>query len=595
MKSTVMPASPSNCPSPVPVPPHSRSSVPQGSVVVVVVGPVVVVELVVEVEHVHEVLVVVLVVVELVVDVVVVVEVEHVHEVLVVVLVIVELVVVDVVVDVVVVLVVVVATGQSGSPGCPVQVHGPALHWARIDDLQALRAAPDKPAHPAAISSEHAFAPQIEGAALAPETKTPAPSATAANVTPALRVIVEPPCGRSNSKIDFGALPPRVHSSTRLSRGFLGVLGLRDEGSAPQGGICPSRVHHAAALPLRRRAGCSEAVGYRDTRHGQDGSAEGRRAPGAVVSPPSAAPRRAPRGTSAARGSTTGNPYSSASARSSASSDTRPSRTSSPASVPDWSDRAASASCSAVSTPRRRRISPSREDIVHAGGSRTVDRQRIRGNASPAARSANAMAASGARRPVQPARCTRSRRARAARAPARQPIGSSMSGATTRAPAAPAKARNASSARRPPRLAPALVPRMDGSARGLRKRPWTTAPPPASVTPAMKAAAKRAPRSSRNVRASRGFDRSPVRSRATRPPQGRRARAERRGCGADARGRAAVRAATVRPAGAAPRTSTARTGRRRSGLRATRRSRRRGPRGSCVRPSRGRRVRARDP
>jgi len=175
-----------------------------------------------------EVLVVVLVVVELVVDVVeLVVEVEHVHEVLVVVLVIVELVVVDVVVDVVVVLVVdvvvelvvVVVTGQLGSPGCIVQVQVPALHWARIDDLQALRAAPDKPAHPAAISSAHAFEPQIEGAALAPETKTPAPSATAANVTPALRVIVEPPYGRSNPKIDFGALPPRGHFSTRLSRG----------------------------------------------------------------------------------------------------------------------------------------------------------------------------------------------------------------------------------------------------------------------------------------------------------------------------------------------------------------------------------------
>ena len=51
-------------------------------------------------------------------------------------------------------------------------------------------------------------------------------------------------------------------------------MGLRDEGSAPQGSICPSRVHHAAALPLRRRAVCSAAVGYRDTRHGQDGSAE---------------------------------------------------------------------------------------------------------------------------------------------------------------------------------------------------------------------------------------------------------------------------------------------------------------------------------
>jgi len=89
--------------------------------------------------------------------------------------------------------VVVVGGVQVGSPGCIVQVQVPALHWSRTADLQALRAAPDKPAHPAAISSEHAFEPQIAGAALAPETKTPAPSATAANVTTALRVIVEPP------------------------------------------------------------------------------------------------------------------------------------------------------------------------------------------------------------------------------------------------------------------------------------------------------------------------------------------------------------------------------------------------------------------
>src|SRR5262249_36420739 len=126
----------------------------------------------------------------------------------------VELVVVDVVVelvvvDVVVELVVVVVTGQSGSPGCPVQVHCPASHWRGPDDWRALRAPPAKPAPPAAISPEHAFEPQIEGAALAPETKTPAPSATAANVTPALRVIVEPPYGRSNPKI-VSALYRRV-------------------------------------------------------------------------------------------------------------------------------------------------------------------------------------------------------------------------------------------------------------------------------------------------------------------------------------------------------------------------------------------------
>src|SRR5262249_48435293 len=102
--------------------------------------------------------------------------------------------------------VVVVVTGHSGSPGCIVQVQVPALHWSRIDDLQALRAAPDKPGHPAAISSEHAFEPQIEGAALAPETKTPAPSATAVNATTTPRVIVEPPyMPRSRIVLSAGA------------------------------------------------------------------------------------------------------------------------------------------------------------------------------------------------------------------------------------------------------------------------------------------------------------------------------------------------------------------------------------------------------
>jgi hypothetical protein len=93
----------------------------------------------------------------------------------------------------VVVVVVVVVGVQSGSPGCIVQVQVPALHWSRINDLQALRAMADKPAQPAATSSEQFFELQAGGAALAPETNTPAASATAANVTPARLVMVEPP------------------------------------------------------------------------------------------------------------------------------------------------------------------------------------------------------------------------------------------------------------------------------------------------------------------------------------------------------------------------------------------------------------------
>jgi hypothetical protein len=62
------------------------------------------------------------------------------------------------------------------------------------DLLHVLAAMPVKPAHRAAISSEQDLLPHAGAAAVArEETKTPTPSATAANVTTALRVIVEPP------------------------------------------------------------------------------------------------------------------------------------------------------------------------------------------------------------------------------------------------------------------------------------------------------------------------------------------------------------------------------------------------------------------
>src|SRR5262245_28026108 len=106
-------------------------------------------------------------------------------------------VVVLVVVEGVVVEVVVVVVGvQSGSPGSPVQVQVPVLHCAMTDLRHMLRALPDKPAHPAATSSEQDLLLHAGGAAVATgETKRPAPSATAANVTTALLVIVigEPP------------------------------------------------------------------------------------------------------------------------------------------------------------------------------------------------------------------------------------------------------------------------------------------------------------------------------------------------------------------------------------------------------------------
>jgi hypothetical protein len=147
-------------------------------------------------------------------------------------------------------------TEQLGSPGCPVQVHIPALHWSRIDDLQALRAAPDKPGHPAAISSEHAFAPQIGDAALAPETKTPAPSATAANVTTALRVIVEPPLvARSRARHRFRRTTAASDVRLRLLplvKGFGQIL-RKGAGSGPVRGEGHSVAEGGEALGVIAR------------------------------------------------------------------------------------------------------------------------------------------------------------------------------------------------------------------------------------------------------------------------------------------------------------------------------------------------------
>jgi hypothetical protein len=60
-------------------------------------------------------------------------------------------------------------------------------------------------------SSEQFFELHSGGAALAPETKTPAPSATAANVTtaPLMIVIVKPPYGNSSPSIVVGGAARR--------------------------------------------------------------------------------------------------------------------------------------------------------------------------------------------------------------------------------------------------------------------------------------------------------------------------------------------------------------------------------------------------
>jgi hypothetical protein len=100
---------------------------------------------------------------------------------------------VELVVELVVVVVIGVHIGSVGS--VQEQIGGMILHWAITALLHSLRAKPDKPAHPASISSEQVFLVHTFCALATEGTKTPAPSATAANETTALpiNVIVEPP------------------------------------------------------------------------------------------------------------------------------------------------------------------------------------------------------------------------------------------------------------------------------------------------------------------------------------------------------------------------------------------------------------------
>jgi hypothetical protein len=128
------------------------------------------------------------------------------------------------------VVVVVVVTGHSASPGSPVQVQSPSLHWWITFLEHWLAAMPEKAPHAELISSEQFFLPHAGGAAVATEeTKTPAPSATAANVTTRLLpifliVIVEPPIavpyGHLRARHRFGALP--AARARRLPHGCQG-------------------------------------------------------------------------------------------------------------------------------------------------------------------------------------------------------------------------------------------------------------------------------------------------------------------------------------------------------------------------------------
>jgi hypothetical protein len=161
--------------------------------------------------------------------------------------------VVGLVVEVVglVVEVVVVVGVQSGNPDSPVQVQVPVLHCAMTDLRHSLRALPDKPTQPAAISSEQFFLPHGGGSAVATEeTKTPAPSATAANVTTTLRpivliVIIWSPCGRSHAKPTLpqmkGAKAAAGRSMAPWATSFQLLLSCRGPSPEPTGAFQPMR------------------------------------------------------------------------------------------------------------------------------------------------------------------------------------------------------------------------------------------------------------------------------------------------------------------------------------------------------------------
>jgi hypothetical protein len=123
------------------------------------------------------------------------------------------------VVLVVVELLVLVVGPHAGSVGS-VQEQSVLLQLKRTALVHALRSMPFKPAHPAAISSEQSFLLHGPVAVATEETKTPAASATAANVTTALRVIVEPPMAVPIRRL-ISALYRRVSTvPTCLSRGL---------------------------------------------------------------------------------------------------------------------------------------------------------------------------------------------------------------------------------------------------------------------------------------------------------------------------------------------------------------------------------------
>jgi hypothetical protein len=120
------------------------------------------------------------------------------------------------VVEVVVVEVVVSGMpSHGGSVGSVQEQFGFVLHSLTTACLQALKAMPVKAPHAELLSSEQRFGLHFP-AALASETKTPAPSATAANVTaaPLMIVIVKPPYGNSVAQHQWSAARPVAATAT---------------------------------------------------------------------------------------------------------------------------------------------------------------------------------------------------------------------------------------------------------------------------------------------------------------------------------------------------------------------------------------------
>ena len=94
---------------------------------------------------------------------------------------------------------------------------------------------------------------------------------------------------------------------------------------------------------------------------------------------------------------------------------------------------------------------------------------------------------------------TASRISRDTRAPSTHPSGSSSSLGSQEGSVSARSELHRRSTSIPPKLAPAVVPRMDGLASGFRNKPWTSTPPMAKAAPASMLLKRRHVRNWKNV------------------------------------------------------------------------------------------------